>query len=194
MNQPAHPPSNTGDPLQYQKVNPKYKMQLCVELTLQWLVYLIVAVIAMNIAPAPWNLAATVVLVLLIVVLVVAWFTWAPRRYQLTGYAFTATEVHYRTGALWRKQVSVPVNRIQHVEISQGVIERGLELAKLVLYTAGGSGSDLAIPGLPTAEAERLRSQLLGQVTSLQEEAVLNTTVTSTAEPPPKAEHHDSNE
>lgn len=153
----------------YQQVHPKYKIQLRIELTLQWLVYIAACAVVAYFANSPWSWVAAGLCGLLCVVLLLLLLIWAPRRYQLTGYALNPDEVHYRTGALWRKQVSVPVNRIQHVEISQGVIERGLTLAKLVIYTAGGSGSDLALPGLPLVEAERLRATLLRQVTLLAE-------------------------
>lgn len=170
MNEIHSASNDIPEPINFKHVHPRYKIQLRIELCLQWLVYIVVAVIVSRIAQPPWGFYSVAAAGLLTLILIVLLLTWAPRRYQLTGYVLNPAEVHYRTGALWRKQVSVPVNRIQHVEISQGVIERGLKLAKLVIYTAGGSGSDLAIPGLPLATAEALRSQLLLQVNTLAEQ------------------------
>jgi membrane protein YdbS with pleckstrin-like domain len=52
---------------------------------------------------------------------------------------------------------SVPFNRIQHSEINQGPLDRAYNLASLNIYTAGGSSSDLTIPGLPYDQAVKLR-------------------------------------
>ena len=170
MNERLEPANSMPEALDFDYVHPRYKTQLRIELSLKWLIYIVVLIVVSRIASPPWHVLSAVGAAVLAVTLIVLLFTWAPRRYQLTGYVLNPTEVHYRTGALWRKQVSVPVNRIQHVEISQGVIERGLKLAKLVIYTAGGSGSDLAVPGLPLTTAEALRSQLLRQVNDLAEQ------------------------
>lgn len=170
MSEISNPSNLVPESLKFAHVHPRYKTQLRIELSLQWSIYIGVLIIVSRIAQPPWGFYSVIGAVLIALTLIVLLLTWAPRRYQLTGYVLNPTEVHYRTGALWRKQVSVPVNRIQHVEISQGVIERGLKLAKLVIYTAGGSGSDLAIPGLPLTTAEALRSQLLLQVNALAEQ------------------------
>lgn len=150
--------------IEYKPVDSKYKTQLRIEILLNWGVLLVAAIVASVFIPAPWHwlsAAAAAVLVILIILLLTL---WVPRRYKLTGYAMEPLEVHYRTGALWRQQTAVPINRIQHVEITQGPMERGLALARLVLYTAGGTGSDLAVPGLLQADAEALRNQLLHQI------------------------------
>ncbi|MGX5915466.1 PH domain-containing protein [Aliidiomarina sp. Khilg15.8] len=150
--------------IHYKPVNTKYKTQLRIEILINWGLLLIAAIVATVFMPSPWHwltmagAAAIVILALLLMTL------WVPRRYKLTGYAVEPLDVHYRTGALWRQQTAVPVNRIQHVEITQGPIERVLSLARLVIYTAGGSGSDLAVPGLLQSDAEALRDQLLRQI------------------------------
>ncbi|WP_051986163.1 PH domain-containing protein [Pseudidiomarina salinarum] len=89
---------------------------------------------------------------------------WAPRRYRFTGYAETDEAMYLRRGALWRLQRGVPLNRIQHVEIKESLLERMLSLSHLVIYTAGSSGADLAIPGLKPDEAERIKSSLITEV------------------------------
>lgn len=153
-------PSN----IEYQKVAPKYVTQLRIESLFNWGVTIVAALVISWFVSGGWrwlglSVAAIGLLILLLLVIV-----WAPRRYVFTGYAVLKQEVHYRTGALWRVETAVPINRIQHVEITQGPIERMLGLARLVLYTAGGSGSDLAVPGLPANIAEQWRTHLLGVI------------------------------
>ena len=86
------------------------------------------------------------------------------------AYALRERDIIYRTGLIIRNQVAIPFNRIQHCEVQQGVIERGFHLAKLKLYTAGGSSSDLSIPGLPVQTANKLRDFVLGKIVSQHEE------------------------
>lgn len=153
--------------IEYLRVNPSYVTQLRIDALINWGAILVATLIFSYFIDTPWvwfslSAAAAVVLVLLILLTL-----WAPRRYRLTGYLVRGDDIQYRTGALWRRQTAVPVNRIQHVEITQGPIERMLGLARLIIYTAGGSGSDLAVPGLPAGTAEHLREQVLGMVAEL---------------------------
>lgn len=150
--------------IQYKPVSHKYKAQLRIEILINWGLLLAASIVASVFIPSPWHwltLAGAGAIVVLMILLITI---WVPRRYQLTGYAVEPLEVHYRTGALWRHQTAVPINRIQHVEITQGPVERILSLARLVIYTAGGSGSDLAVPGLLQSDAETLRNTLLQQI------------------------------
>lgn len=120
----------------------------------------------------PWSLTvpAITALALLPPVLLVALLAliWAPRRYRLTGYCLRQHDLHLRTGALWQSTTSVTFSRIQHLEVTQGPVERLLGLARLLVYTAGGSGQDLAIPGLQRAQADQLRLYVLEHVDQTQ--------------------------
>lgn len=89
---------------------------------------------------------------------------WSARRFQFTAYARTTEAMYLRRGALWRLTRAVPLNRIQHVEVRQGFIERTLGLAHLTLYTAGSGGADLSIPGLLLADAEQMKGELVSTI------------------------------
>lgn len=73
------------------------------------------------------------------------------------GYALRERDIIYRSGVLWRSVTAVPFNRIQHVETASTPLDRRFGLASLQLYTAGSSGGDLKIHGLPADVAERMR-------------------------------------
>ncbi|WP_169930939.1 PH domain-containing protein [Pseudidiomarina aestuarii] len=88
-------------------------------------------------------------------------FFWAPRRYRFTGYAETSEALHLRRGALWRNSRAVPLNRIQHAEVRQGLTDRFFGLGRVAVFTAGSGGADLSIPGLALAEAERIKAELM---------------------------------
>ena len=63
----------------------------------------------------------------------------------------------FRQGILFRYVTIVPYGRIQNININEGPIERAFGLSTISLDTAGGSLSDVSIPGLERTEAERIR-------------------------------------
>lgn len=77
--------------------------------------------------------------------------------YRRRSYALRERDLTYKKGWLFYATTTVPFNRIQHTEVSQGPLERRYELCTLNIYTAGGSTSDLSIPGLNEDEAQQLR-------------------------------------
>lgn len=80
------------------------------------------------------------------------------------GYALRAQDVHYRKGIVWRSETSLPFNRIQHVEVERGPLERLFGLSTLKFFAAGGGSADLSVPGLREADATRLRAFILEKV------------------------------
>ncbi|GAB1266443.1 PH domain-containing protein [Aurantivibrio infirmus] len=97
----------------------------------------------------------------LMVVFLIVIFLLIPRKVKHTKYLLRRLDAHLQSGLMWRRTVSVGINRIQHMEITQGPIERILGLSRLAIFTAGGNRSDLTIPGLVTEDAQRLKAQLL---------------------------------
>lgn len=77
--------------------------------------------------------------------------------FQHKSFALREKDVIYRSGWLWRYVTTAPFNRVQHVRIDQGPIERRFNLARLKIYTAGGTSSDLTIPGLDPSMANDLK-------------------------------------
>jgi uncharacterized protein len=92
------------------------------------------------------------------------------RAFRIKGYAVRQRDLMYRSGLLFRKTTVIPYSRIQHSEVHQGVIERQFGLARLAIYTAGGSQSDLTIPGLTKERAEQMRTFVSEKVASDEEE------------------------
>lgn len=80
--------------------------------------------------------------------------------YQRRAYALSEKDVTYRKGWIFYSTTTIPFNRIQHTEVSQGPLERRYNLSTLKIYTAGGSSSDMVIPGLEDEEAKQLRDYI----------------------------------
>lgn len=91
-------------------------------------------------------------------------FVWVPRRARYTKYLLRERDVNLQKGFWWHMSTSVAINRLQHLEVTQGPIERALNISKLTVFTAGGARSDMVIPGLDIDVARQLKSHLLKQV------------------------------
>jgi membrane protein YdbS with pleckstrin-like domain len=81
------------------------------------------------------------------------------RRWQAWGYAERQEDLLVRRGVLVRRTSVVPYGRMQYVDVTAGPLDRRLGLARVTLHTAAAA-SDASIPGLPAAEATRLRDRL----------------------------------
>lgn len=92
--------------------------------------------------------------------------------FRKKGYALREKDILFRKGILSTTTTVIPFNRIQHVALYEGVFSRMYQLSELQVYTAGGSSSDLHIPGLPKEEAESIKSFLLNKITVLDKESV----------------------
>lgn len=80
------------------------------------------------------------------------------------GYLIREKDVSFQRGLITYKVTSVPLNRIQHVEVNQGVLAKMLQLSSVKIYTAGGTSSDLTIPGLSEPEARKMKAFLSGKI------------------------------
>ncbi|MEA2159594.1 MAG: uncharacterized protein QOD66_1974 [Solirubrobacteraceae bacterium] len=83
----------------------------------------------------------------------------AGRRVRAWGYAERADDLLVRRGVMFRRMSVIPYGRMQYVEVTAGPFERAFGLATVQMHTAAAA-SDARIPGLPAAEAARLRDQL----------------------------------
>ena len=64
-------------------------------------------------------------------------------------YAIREKDITYSHGYLVNKTLTLPYNRIQHIEIARSFLARKFGVSTLKIYSAGESGGDIAIKGLP---------------------------------------------
>jgi membrane protein YdbS with pleckstrin-like domain len=87
---------------------------------------------------------------------------WYPaREWRATGWRLDDKVLVTRRGVWFRVISLLPLNRLQHVDLHRGPLERMYGLASLVLHTAGTHAASLTIPGLDAAEAAHLRDRLV---------------------------------
>lgn len=91
-------------------------------------------------------------------------FTWRfvvnYQLYKRNGYALRERDIIFKRGFLYEKITVVPFNRVQHVSTNRSVLDKTLGLSSLNVFTAGGAGSDVAIPGLSPETAASLKEAL----------------------------------
>lgn len=153
-----------SETIEFTSLLPKYKLVL----NIQWAVFfaLLLAVLGFayfrfdDIEFIWFGVALIVWLVLLLIK-----FSFIHLGFPNKGYAIRQKDLHYRTGYLTHRVISVPFNRIQHVEIRQGFISKALNIAVLKIYTAGNSAHDLSLKGISLEMAEDIKQVLTSKVT-----------------------------
>jgi len=88
-------------------------------------------------------------------------YRWPPRAYQHTSYRVDDQGIEIRKGVYWRVVINVPKSRVQHIDVSQGPIERNYNLGTLLIYTAGTDHAKVELEGLEHGRALRIREHLL---------------------------------
>jgi uncharacterized protein len=107
-----------------------------------------------------------------VVVTALAWFPlaalmvwlavwWPAIDHRRWRYRVDAAGIEIWSGVVWRQAVTVPRSRVQHIDVSQGPIERSYGLATLSVYTAGTEYSRVQLPGLDHGVALAVRDALL---------------------------------
>jgi membrane protein YdbS with pleckstrin-like domain len=97
-----------------------------------------------------WGIAAAIVIIRLSL-LNRGWRAW--------GYVEREDDLYITHGVLVKILVAVPYGRMQLVEVQSGPLERAFGVATVSLKTASPE-TGATIPGLPPAEAARLRDRL----------------------------------
>ena len=97
-----------------------------------------------------------IALVLLLLFSLLAWFT-TNIDFSYSGYALREKDLLYRSGWFIRKQKVVMLNRVQHVSVQSGPIERKFGLASISIYTAGASQADFTIKGIKEETAQNIK-------------------------------------
>ncbi len=75
------------------------------------------------------------------------------------AYAERAEDLFVRHGVMWLRLEIVPYGRMQLVDVTAGPLQRRSGIATVTMRTAAPS-TQAIIPGLPSAEAARLRDRL----------------------------------
>lgn len=87
--------------------------------------------------------------------------------FKKRGYALREKDIVYKSGMIAETTTIVPINKIQHVAIAEGIFSRFYGLATLQIYTASGLSGHIHIAGVPIEKAKLIKEALLKRIDSL---------------------------
>lgn len=145
-----------------QSLRPSYWKVMLIKIALVFLIVAILAVLAVNFIDETVEYQSMIWSVYAFLVIVVLFF--CSLGFKKKGYAFRTHDVVFRHGVIATNTMVIPYNRVQHVALHEGLIERWFNLATVEVFTAGGTASDLAIPGIEKTQAEDIKQLLMGKI------------------------------
>ncbi len=128
------------------------------------LILLIPAIIAAFVLMQNTRLPGWIIPALVLVAAAYAVLIAPVRRYRALRYALDAEELHIARGVWTQVETLVPLVRVQHIDVSQGPIERAFKVSRLVLHTAGTLNSLVVLPGLSREGAEAMRDEIRARI------------------------------
>jgi membrane protein YdbS with pleckstrin-like domain len=92
------------------------------------------------------------------------WYFLLNKSFSIRGYAIRDKDIIYRSGWIIQHIHTCPFNRIQHITVKVGPMDRRFGFATLVLYSAAPDDADLDIPGLPETLAWELKEWITQKI------------------------------
>lgn len=96
-----------------------------------------------------------------LLLLLFIWILVMKFNFKYRGVAVRAKDVIFRTSFINITETIVPYNRVQHVKLTRGVLEKFFGLSTVHIYTAAGNGQNLSIAGLKANDADKLKSFII---------------------------------
>ena len=103
-----------------------------------------------------WIVAGIIVLIQLLSI-----FIYPPIEYIQWAYLIAPDRIEIKKGIFYRTHTVIPISRIQHVAVTQGVLQRPFQLSTVQIHTAGDV---MEIQELSTEVAEEICSRLQKRV------------------------------
>jgi hypothetical protein len=116
-------------------------------------------------------------------ILMVPILLWIPAFYNSLEYIIDSDTVTMRKGVFWRERVIVPYTKITNIDVTQGPIQRILNIGTIHVQTAGAGGAQGAqaelkllgirdTDGLKDAIMERVRGYTISEPEKVKKEVV----------------------
>lgn len=94
-------------------------------------------------------------------VLLVLAIYWPKLEHRYTRWTWDADGLEIHRGVFWQHRITVPISRIQHVDVSQGPVQRQFGLGKVTAHTAGTQHAAIELSGISYEAAVWLREQII---------------------------------
>lgn len=107
------------------------------------------------------------ILIAYLIVLVVTFILYY-LSFKKRGFTLREKDVIYKKGIIAESTTVIPLNRIQHVALDEGLFSRFYGLATLQVYTASGISGHIFIAGIPIEKAKTIKEALVKRLDSLE--------------------------
>lgn len=124
----------------------------------------LVLLISSSVAEETWQPAETlgiVIAAVLVMMQLLQIILYPPIEYAQWQYMIAPDRIEIKKGIFYRTHTVIPISRIQHVAVTQGVLQRPFGLSTVQLHTAGDV---MEIQELSTEMAEKICSYLQRRV------------------------------
>jgi len=116
-------------------------------------------------------------------ILMIPILLWIPAFYRSLEYVVDNDSVKMKKGVFWRKRVTVPYTKITNVDVTQGPVQRMLNIGRIHVQTAGAGGAQGAkaelkllgvrdLDGLKDTIMERVRGYTISRPEEVKKEVV----------------------
>lgn len=151
------------DEVELRPISKKYLIKLQVGTFISLLFFAVGIFVGYRFMPPEFHnylLAAAVFLFLIF-----AWSFFNNFMYvKRSGFALREKDIIFQRGFLFEYTTVVPFNRIQHVSVERSFLDKMLNISTVKVFTAGGSGSDISIPGVKPAMATSVKEEISARI------------------------------
>ncbi|HET7707948.1 MAG TPA: PH domain-containing protein [Sphingomicrobium sp.] len=152
------PPGGEVEP-PLQSVEPAYRHVLRARLAVSWLVLLLISLILDRALLVRFGFGGALPLAVLIAAILAV--SIAPNRtYRRLNYRLTDRLLQVVRGWLFHVDTTVPLVRVQHIDIARGPLDKLFGTATLIVHTAGTHNSIVSLPGLSPERAGEIRDRI----------------------------------
>lgn len=166
---PSIEPETDSSATDFQKFDPRsmklHRIELLIAAAIVGAVFIIAASILFAIDEVPYWVTLIVIVAGLVPISLLMWAAsrWPRLAYENYGWRLNDIGLQVRHGVFWRHQLSIPIARVQHADVSQGPLERRYGLGTLTIHTAGTHQASVPLTSFTHETAIKLRDQLVAQ-------------------------------
>jgi membrane protein YdbS with pleckstrin-like domain len=148
----------------FSKLHPKYLKVVLVNLAITIGVLVLAAIVFSIVKPELFTNKIALIVGFSILLFSILLIVFSIIGFKKKGFAFREHDVLFRYGIIATNTIVIPYNRVQHLALHEGLVSRYFGLAKIEIFTAGGSSSDIEIPGIEKEKAENIKQLLMGKI------------------------------
>ena len=145
-------------------LHPKYLLVVLIGLLRTIAILVLIPTVVSMFKPEFFSGRIWLILGIIITIFSILLVVFSSIGFKKKGFAFREHDVLYRYGIIATNTIVIPYNRVQHVALHEGLVSRYFGLAKIEIFTAGGSSSDIEIPGIEKEQAENIKQLLMGKI------------------------------